>query len=143
MVSSLNDWQKEKKFRVLNDKKGERGVKVIRSGDERVIDLKGLLVGDIALLEPGEIIPYDGIFVSGHNVKCEGATGESDTIKKVVYDDCIMLREQPSARALTLVVSVPPKPTSVVSLFPVPRFSKAMASTSSSLSIRRVSTVVS
>jgi Ca2+-transporting ATPase len=96
MVGSLNDWQKEKQFRVLNDKKEERGVKVIRSGDERVIDVKDLLVGDIALLEPGEIVPCDGVFISGHNVRCDesGATGESDAIKKVAYDECIALREQ-------------------------------------------------
>jgi Ca2+-transporting ATPase len=96
MVGSLNDWQKERQFRVLNDKKEERGVKVVRSGIERVIDVKDLLVGDVALLEPGEIIPCDGIFISGHNVKCDesGATGESDAIKKVAYDECISLREQ-------------------------------------------------
>lgn len=95
MVGSLNDWQKERQFRILNDKKEERGVKVIRCGDERVIDVKDLLVGDIALLEPGEIIPCDGVFISGHNVRCDesGATGESDAIKKVSYDDCIALRE--------------------------------------------------
>jgi Ca2+-transporting ATPase len=96
MVGSLNDWQKERQFRILNDKKEERGVKVIRSGIERVIDVKDLLVGDIALLEPGEIVPCDGIFISGHNVRCDesGATGESDAIKKVGYDECIALREQ-------------------------------------------------
>ncbi|KAF9778977.1 Ca-transporting ATPase [Thelephora terrestris] len=95
MVGSLNDWQKERQFRILNDKKKERGVKVVRCGDERVIDVKDLLVGDIALLEPGEIIPCDGVFISGHNVRCDesGATGESDAIKKVSYDDCIALRE--------------------------------------------------
>ena len=96
MVGSLNDWQKERQFRVLNDKKEERGVKVVRSGIERVIDVKDLLVGDVALLEPGEIVPCDGIFISGHNVKCDesGATGESDAIKKVNYDECINLRDQ-------------------------------------------------
>jgi len=96
MVGSLNDWQKERQFRILNNKKEERGVKVIRFGIERVIDVKELLVGNIALLEPGEIIPCDGIFVSGHNVKCDesGATEESEAIKKVAYDDCIMLWEQ-------------------------------------------------
>lgn len=43
------------------------------------------MVGDIALLEPGEIIPCDGVFLRGHNVRCDesGATGESDAIKKV------------------------------------------------------------
>jgi Ca2+-transporting ATPase len=96
MVGSLNDWQKERQFRILNDKKEERGVKVIRCGVERIIDVKELLVGDIALLEPGEVVPCDGIFISGHNVRCDesGATGESDAIKKVSYDDCIVLREQ-------------------------------------------------
>lgn len=46
-------------------------------------------MGDIALLEPGEIVPCDGIFLSGHNIKCDesGATGESDAIQKVSYDE--------------------------------------------------------
>lgn len=50
-------------------------------------------MGDIALLEPGEIIPCDGIFLSGHNVKCDesGATGESDAIKKVSYSELLGL----------------------------------------------------
>ena len=96
MVGSLNDWQKERQFRVLNDKKEERGFRVIRFSIERVIDVKELHVGDVALLEPGEIIPCDGIFISGHNVKCDesGATGKSNAIKKVGYDKCITLREQ-------------------------------------------------
>ncbi|KAF7372104.1 Calcium-transporting ATPase [Mycena venus] len=72
----------------------ERGVKVMRGGAETVIDIKQVLVGDIALLEPGEIVPCDGVFLNGHNVKCDesGATGESDVIKKVPYDECIALR---------------------------------------------------
>ncbi|EMD33945.1 hypothetical protein CERSUDRAFT_117474 [Gelatoporia subvermispora B] len=91
MVGSLNDWQKERQFQTLNDKKEERGVKVIRDGVERVIDIKEVVVGDVALVEPGEIIPCDGVFLSGHNVKCDesGATGESDAIKKLPYVDCI------------------------------------------------------
>jgi Ca2+-transporting ATPase len=39
-VGSLNDWQKESQFRVLSEKKDERGVKVIRDGEERVVDIK-------------------------------------------------------------------------------------------------------
>ncbi|KAJ6544760.1 calcium-transporting ATPase [Mycena vulgaris] len=94
IVGSVNDWQKERQFQTLNDKKEERGVKVIRGGVETVVDIKQVVVGDIALLEPGEIVPCDGVFLSGHNVKCDesGATGESDAIKKLSYDDCIALR---------------------------------------------------
>ncbi|KAF8754101.1 Sarcoplasmic/endoplasmic reticulum calcium ATPase 3 [Rhizoctonia solani] len=91
IVGSLNDWQKERQFRKLNDKKEDRGVKVIRDGKEQVINVKDVMVGDIALLEPGEIIPCDGVFLRGHNVRCDesGATGESDAIKKVTYEECM------------------------------------------------------
>lgn len=91
MVGSLNDYQKERQFQSLNEKKEERGVKVIRNGVEQIIDVHRVVVGDIALLEPGEIIPCDGVFLSGHNVKCDesGATGESDAIRKISYEDCI------------------------------------------------------
>lgn len=53
--------------------------------------LQDIVVGDIALLEPGEIAPVDGIFLDGHNVKCDesGATGESDAVRKMPYQDCI------------------------------------------------------
>jgi P-type Ca2+ transporter type 2C len=49
------------------------------------------MVGDIAIMEPGEIIPCDGVLISGHNIKCDesGATGESDAIKKVVYEEVL------------------------------------------------------
>lgn len=52
------------------------------------------MVGDIALLEPGEVIPCDGIFLSGHNVKCDesAATGEADAIKKAPYSTCLALK---------------------------------------------------
>ncbi|KAI0636062.1 calcium-translocating P-type ATPase [Trametes polyzona] len=91
VVGSVNDWQKERQFQSLNEKKEERGVKVIRDGVEMVIDIKEVVVGDVALVEPGEIVPCDGVFLSGHNVKCDesGATGESDAIKKMSYEDCL------------------------------------------------------
>ena len=36
----MNDWQKERQFKALNERKEERGVKVIRDGAEKVIDIK-------------------------------------------------------------------------------------------------------
>ena len=40
VVGSLNDWQKEMQFRALNEKKEDRTVKVMRSGSEKVINIK-------------------------------------------------------------------------------------------------------
>ncbi|OLN87254.1 Calcium-transporting ATPase 2-like protein 3 [Colletotrichum chlorophyti] len=85
VVGSLNDWQKERQFRKLNQKKEDRIVKVIRSGKPSNISVHDILVGDVMLLEQGDIIPVDGVFIDGHNVSCDesSATGESDLIKKV------------------------------------------------------------
>ena len=83
-VGAANDWQKERQFVKLNKKKEDRSVKVIRSGKSREISVHDILVGDVMHLEPGDMVPVDGIFISGHNVKCDesSATGESDLLKK-------------------------------------------------------------
>ncbi|KAH8665938.1 hypothetical protein BGZ60DRAFT_378380 [Tricladium varicosporioides] len=84
VVGSLNDYQKERQFVKLNKKKQDRDVNVIRSGRTREISVFDVLVGDVMHLEPGDMIPVDGIFIEGHNVKCDESqtTGESDLIRK-------------------------------------------------------------
>ncbi|KAH7160996.1 hypothetical protein EDB81DRAFT_714091 [Dactylonectria macrodidyma] len=84
VVASHNDWQKEKAFVKLNTKKDDREVKVLRSGKSMLIHINQVLVGDVLYLEPGDLVPVDGIFIDGHNVKCDesSATGESDALKK-------------------------------------------------------------
>ncbi|KAG9078056.1 hypothetical protein FRC06_008556, partial [Ceratobasidium sp. 370] len=57
----------ECQFRKLNDKKEDRGVKVVCDGKEQVIDVKDVLISDIALLETSEIVPCDGVFLREHN----------------------------------------------------------------------------
>lgn len=60
-----------------------------------MISIKDLQVGDVLHLEPGEIIPADGIFIEGHNVKCDEstATGETDAVKKQGWHECFLLQE--------------------------------------------------
>jgi P-type Ca2+ transporter type 2C len=89
VVGSLNDWQKELQFVKLNKKKQDRNVNVIRSGKTREISVFDVLVGDVMHLEPGDMIPVDGIFIEGHNVKCDESqtTGESDLLRKHPADE--------------------------------------------------------
>ncbi|KAG7284597.1 hypothetical protein NEMBOFW57_010975 [Staphylotrichum longicolle] len=84
IVGALNDWQKERQFRKLNQKKEDRTVKVIRSGKPSTISVHDLLVGDVMILEQGDVIPVDGVLIDGHTISCDesSATGESDLVKK-------------------------------------------------------------
>ncbi|CAL3970873.1 unnamed protein product [Diplocarpon coronariae] len=103
VVGSLNDYQKERQFVKLNKKKQDRDVNVLRSGRTREISVFDILVGDVLHLEPGDMIPVDGIFIDGHNVKCDESqtTGESDLIRKHPADQVYAaIQEHQSLRKL-------------------------------------------
>ncbi|KAG0739123.1 hypothetical protein G6F57_011787 [Rhizopus arrhizus] len=90
LVGSVNDYQKEKQFRKLNAKKEDRVVKATRESMVIQISVHDIQVGDILHLEPGDIVPVDGIFIEGHNLKCDesAATGESDAVRKMSWLEC-------------------------------------------------------
>ena len=96
VVGSVNDYQKERQFTKLNAKKEDRNVKVFRSGKQKLMNVHLVVVGDILELEPGEILPVDGILLDGHNVRCDesSATGETDQIRKIPYADLMAQREK-------------------------------------------------
>ena len=98
LVGAANDYQKERQFVKLNRRKEDRSVNVIRSGRSREVSVYDLLVGDVIHLEPGDLVPVDGVLIQGHAVRCDesSATGESDLIKKQpaqeVYDAIVARR---------------------------------------------------
>ncbi|KAM7212690.1 hypothetical protein V8F06_011941 [Rhypophila decipiens] len=89
VVGTLNDWQMERQFNRLNQKHNDRTVKVVRSGKSAEISVFDVLVGDIMHLGAGDLVPVDGVFITGHGVKCDesSATGESDLLKKTPADE--------------------------------------------------------
>ncbi|KAF1945231.1 calcium transporting P-type ATPase-like protein [Clathrospora elynae] len=96
VVGAANDWQKERQFVKLNRKKEDRTIKVVRSGTTREISVYDVLVGDVVNLEPGDMIPVDGILIQGHGIKCDesSATGESDLLKKIAGDEAFKAIER-------------------------------------------------
>jgi len=83
LVGAANDYQKELQFAKLNAKKDDREIVVIRGGNEQVISIFDLLVGDILTLQTGDIIAADAVLIQGQCECDESAlTGESNTIHK-------------------------------------------------------------
>lgn len=89
LASSLVDWSKEHRFAQLNRKKQDRFIKAVRSGKTIEMSIHDLMAGDVVLLEPGDVVPADGILIEGFGIKSDEsqATGESDLIRKRAADD--------------------------------------------------------
>jgi len=79
-----NDYQKDKQFKKLNAQKDKLEVKVIRDGEQTLVENTEVVVGDLLLLDTGDKIVADGIVAKGfHLVVDEAAlTGESEPLPK-------------------------------------------------------------
>jgi Ca2+-transporting ATPase len=79
-------------FPLITAQKENRKIKLIRSGAQMLVTIYDAVVGDVALVEMGDILPADGILIEGHHVKCDESklTGESDAIKKSEKDPFLL-----------------------------------------------------
>ncbi|KAK1225759.1 plasma membrane calcium [Marasmius sp. AFHP31] len=107
VVSPIQAWQQERQIIALENQRYKREVEVFRNGVRKMVDFREVVVGDIALLEPGENVLFNGILLSGYNVKCDesAATGESDVIKKVTWADWTALRKKEKEGGKILLIS--------------------------------------
>lgn len=92
-VNALNDYQRERQFRMLSAKVKDRMVTVLRDSQQQRISIFDLSVGDVLIFEPGEVVPADGLLVDGHKVTIDESemTGESDAVKKDTERNLFML----------------------------------------------------
>ncbi|KAH6687971.1 plasma membrane calcium-transporting ATPase [Plectosphaerella plurivora] len=95
-ASAATDWSKTYKFAKLNERKEMRDVKVMRSGKTRNVSVYEVLVGDVMLLETGDVVPVDGVLISGAGVQLDESsiTGESELVHKNPARDAELLEHR-------------------------------------------------
>ncbi|XP_078517525.1 plasma membrane calcium-transporting ATPase 2 isoform X2 [Lissotriton helveticus] len=94
LVTAFNDWSKEKQFRGLQSRiEQEQKFTVIRGGQVIQIPVAEMVVGDIAQVKYGDLLPTDGVFIQGNDLKIDESslTGESDQVRKSVDKDPMLL----------------------------------------------------
>ncbi|MCP9265526.1 Plasma membrane calcium-transporting ATPase 3 [Dirofilaria immitis] len=94
LVTALNDYTKERQFRGLQAKiETEHKFAVIRGGNQIQIVVNELVVGDIAQIKYGDLLPADGVLVQSNDLKIDESslTGESDQIRKSPESDPMLL----------------------------------------------------
>jgi Ca2+-transporting ATPase len=102
LVGSINDWVKSQRFQKLNEKQLEQDSSVIRFGVSRRIPNSEIYVGDVVHLEAGDVIPADGILVSGHKVMCDesSVTGALELVLKTPGDEAFRAMSEQNETSL-------------------------------------------
>jgi Ca2+ transporting ATPase len=93
LVTSFNDWQKERQFRGLQSKiEHEHKFATIRCSEVVQIPVGDLVVGDICQVKYGDLLPADGIIIQSNDLKVDESslTGESDHAKKGETTDPVL-----------------------------------------------------
>lgn len=94
LVTAYNDWSKEKQFRSLQDKiSEEQSATVIRNGQNVVISVADVVVGDVVQVKYGDLLPADGMLIASNDLQIDESslTGESDHVKKSIDKDPSLL----------------------------------------------------
>ncbi|XP_054472149.1 plasma membrane calcium-transporting ATPase 2 isoform X7 [Anoplopoma fimbria] len=94
LVTAFNDWSKEKQFRGLQSRiEQEQKFQVVRGSTVIQLPVSDIVVGDIAQIKYGDLLPADGVLIQGNDLKIDESslTGESDHVKKCVEKDPMLL----------------------------------------------------
>ena len=99
LVGSITNYQKETKFHELNTVQNEGTTyKVIRNGVPHDMKSDDILVGDLINIMVGDIMPSDIMLIEGNGIKMDESslTGESDSLRKESYDNCVKIKNENS-----------------------------------------------
>ncbi|KAM4711890.1 plasma membrane calcium-transporting ATPase 1 isoform 4-T5 [Anableps anableps] len=94
LVTAFNDWSKDKQFRGLQNRiEQEQKFTVVRGGQVIQIPVAEIVVGDVAQVKYGDLLPADGVLIQGNDLKIDESslTGESDHVKKTLDKDPMLL----------------------------------------------------
>lgn len=92
LVSALNNFQKEKQFRKLNEISEDRKVySVIRESETTTVNQSELVTGDVVIVREGSEVPVDGWLLEAAELYVDESsmTGESEPVPKALLDECL------------------------------------------------------
>lgn len=89
-IEAIQEWKTDRTLKALKDLSAPR-IKVLRDGEERIIDSSNLVPGDIMYIDEGAKIPADGIVLRASTLCVDESslTGESLGVWKVTNQNCV------------------------------------------------------
>ena len=101
LVGSITNYQKETKFHELNEvQNAGTKYRIIRDGNPNEYISDDILVGDLIMVNYGDIMAADLLLIEGNGIKMDESalTGESDAMKKEPYHICKELLDKSESK---------------------------------------------
>ncbi|CDP13843.1 unnamed protein product [Coffea canephora] len=82
LVTAVSDYKQSLQFKDLDREKKNVIVQVTRNGSRQKVSIHDLVVGDIVHLSIGDLVPADGMFLSGYSLSVDESSlsGESEPV---------------------------------------------------------------
>ncbi|XP_059649152.1 calcium-transporting ATPase 4, plasma membrane-type-like [Cornus florida] len=82
MVTAISDYKQSLQFKDLDKEKKNIILQVTRDGSRQKVSIYDLVVGDIVHLSIGDVVPADGLFISGFSLVIDESSlsGESEPV---------------------------------------------------------------
>ena len=89
-ISTISEYGSEKAFIKLQEESSKLKAKVYRDNKLITVNIDDIVVGDIVLLESGDMIPADGILIEGTiEVNESSINGETKEAVKTIYENTL------------------------------------------------------
>ncbi|KAI3415189.1 Calcium-transporting ATPase [Psidium guajava] len=87
MVTAISDYKQSLQFRDLDREKKKVLVQVTRDGKREKVSIYDLVIGDVVHLSIGDLVPADGLFITGYSLLVDESSlsGESEPVN--VYEE--------------------------------------------------------
>ncbi|CAI5524153.1 unnamed protein product [Closterium sp. Naga37s-1] len=83
-VTAVSDYRQALQFSELDREKKKVSMDVVRGGQRTRMSIYDIVVGDVIMLATGDVVPADGLFISGYSLVIDESsmTGESLPLQK-------------------------------------------------------------
>ncbi|XP_075109875.1 putative calcium-transporting ATPase 11, plasma membrane-type isoform X2 [Nicotiana tabacum] len=86
IVTAISDYKQSLQFRDLDKEKKKIFIQVTRDGSRQKVSIYDLVVGDVVHLSMGDLIPADGIFISGYSLLIDQSSLSGESVPVSIYE---------------------------------------------------------
>ncbi|XP_060177443.1 putative calcium-transporting ATPase 11, plasma membrane-type [Lycium barbarum] len=86
IVTAISDYRQSLQFRDLDKEKKKIFIQVTRDGSRQKVSVYDLVVGDVVHLSIGDLVPADGIFISGYSLLIDQSSLSGESAPISIYE---------------------------------------------------------